>query len=465
MASELKVLQPSGRVLSTLNEDGSRRWLRPRPSRGGFWTWRRRVAYALMFIFFIIPYINVGGKPLILLDLIRREFTFFGVTFNATETVFFMLGFGAIIVTIFLVTALWGRVWCGWACPQTVYMEFLFRPVEYLLEKGFRGVEENDRKRWAPRRIAKYAIYVLLAMFLAHTFLAYFVGIDQLVKWIQGSPANHPTAFLVMLVTTVLIFFDFAYFREQTCLVACPYGRIQSVLLDPQSLIVGYDRNRGEPRGKGVKDRAESAGDCIDCEMCVTTCPTGIDIRDGLQMECIHCTQCMDACDRVMDKIGKPRGLIHYTSQAEVEGRGRHLLRPRVVIYPIALVTLLGLFAVGLGTRPDAEVTLLRGLGAPYSVDAQGQLVNQVRVRVRNRGSELQRYRIELQDSDLGLIAPINPFPVKPGEIQTSSVFVVIPERVLPAGKRQVTFRVTNDDGFSFEHVYTLVGPSTEDGI
>jgi cytochrome c oxidase accessory protein FixG len=465
MSSELKILEPPERVLSTLNEDGSRRWIRPRFSHGGFFRQRRIVAYALMLIFFLIPYIRMNGKPLMLLDLPRREFTLFGTTFMATETVLFMLLLGAIFVGIFLVTALVGRAWCGWTCPQTVYMEFLFRPVEYWLEGGPRGSRQLDAKKGiASRRLLKYVIYLVLAMFLAHVFLAYFVGVDTLAQWVRRSPVAHPTTFFIMLGTTGLIFFDFAYFREQTCLVACPYGRIQSVLLDRQSVIVGYDTSRGEPRMKGVKDRPEPAGDCIDCGNCVTTCPTGIDIRDGLQMECIHCTQCADACDAVMVKIGKPRGLIRYTSRDEILGLPRKILRPRVVLYPIALAVLIGLFAFSLGTRANAEITLLRGIGAPYTREDDGTLLNQVRIRVANRGSETRPYTIALDAGpNVRMVAPINPLPVRAGEIATTSVFVVFSDDILHGGEATVTFRLDDGRGFVREVPYQLVGPEDEE--
>ena len=466
MSSELKVLRgPPGRVLSTLNEDGSRRWLRPRFSKGGFFRQRRIVAWALILIFVAIPYIRMNGKPLMLLDLPRREFTLFGTTFAATEMVLFMLVLGAIFVLIFFVTALVGRAWCGWACPQTVYMEFLFRPIEYWLEGGPRGAQQLDAKKGlSPKRMLKYAIFLVLAVFLTHVFLAYFVGVETLGRWVTRSPVEHPTTFFIMLGTTALIFLDFAWFREQTCLVACPYGRIQSVLLDRQSVIVGYDTSRGEPRMKGIRGRAERAGDCIDCGNCVTTCPTGIDIRDGLQMECIHCTQCADACDAVMDKIGKPRGLIRYTSRDEISGLPRKILRARVVLYPLVLVAMLGTLIYLLGTRAEAEITVLRGLGAPYTQTGTGSLLNQVRIRVRNRGAEAARYRISLEAPEgMTMIAPINPLPVRAGELATTSVFVEFPRRLLHDGEIPVTFRIEDEHGFARELPYRLLGPDDDD--
>ena len=452
-----------GRVLSTMNLDGSRRWLRPKPSPGRFWQRRRVVAYLLMLVFFLIPYLRMNGKPLVLLDLPRREFTIIGYTFLPTDTLLFMLLFVSAGIAIFLLTALFGRVWCGWACPQTVYMEFLFRPLERWLEGGRSGSMALDRvKGFHARRWVKYGVYGLLSLFLAHTFLAYFVGIDRLVQWVQSSPIDHPTAFLIMAGTTAAIFFDFAYFREQTCLVACPYGRLQSVLLDPKSLIVGYLPLRGEPRGRGLKDRDPAAGDCIDCGACVQTCPTGIDIRDGLQMECIHCTQCMDACDDIMDRIGKPGGLIKYTSRCEVEGKPSRLLRPRVVLYPTALAIALGVFAYLLGTKQDTDITLLRGIGAPFSFEAEGNVVNQVRIKVTNRGSAERSYRIVLAGAEgARLVLPENPFPVAAGASRTESAFIILPPTAFTAGQRPVSFEITDGAQFTGAYPYLLVGPES----
>ena len=450
------------RVLSTLNADGSRRWLRPKLSEGGFWRMRRVVAYALMFVFFIIPYLKLHGKPLVLLDIPRRVFIILGTTFLPTDTLLFMMLFVTVGIGIFLLTALFGRVWCGWGCPQTVYMEFLFRPIERLLEGGRTGTLGLDRATGLkPRRLLKWAVYLLLALFLAHTFLAYFVGIDLLVHWVRSSPSEHPTAFFVMAGTTAAIMFDFTYFREQTCLVACPYGRLQSVLLDRQSLIVGYDVPRGEPRGKA--ESPVPAGDCIDCRACVLTCPTGIDIRDGLQMECIHCTQCADACDEIMDRIGKPRGLVKYTSRDQVEGKPRHLVRPRVIIYPTALLVAVSLLVYFLNQRRDADVTVLRGIGAPYSFEADGRVVNQLRVRITNRTEAPHEYAISLEGADgAQVISPENPLKVGPGELRSTSLFVVGPRTLFHDGERHVNLKIT--DGLHTDRFeYTLVGPEHDD--
>jgi cytochrome c oxidase accessory protein FixG len=451
------------RVLSTLNVDGSRRWLRPRPSHGRYERWRRAVAWALMLVFFLIPYLRVGDRPMMLLDLPRREFSLFGATFLSTDTMLLALLLLSTVILVFLLTALAGRIWCGWACPQTVYMEFLFRPIERWIEGGPRGSGRLDHGgSLHPRRLLKYAVYAGLALFLAHTFLAYFVPVAELAQWVRRSPAAHPTSFLVMLGTTALVFFDFAYFREQTCLVACPYGRLQSVLLDRRSVIVGYDARRGEPRSKGVKERPAGAGDCIDCRLCVLTCPTGIDIRDGLQMECIHCTQCMDACDAVMARIGRPPGLIRYSSRDGLEGRRTGWLRPRVVLYPLALAATLAFFLWGLGARAAPDVILMRGPGAPYALEPDGDVLNQVRLKVTNRGRQDRAIRIELAGLEGGsLIAPQNPLPVPAGRARTTSVFVLAPAARFANGERAVTFRLGDGVRWNAAFPYRLVGPES----
>lgn len=445
------------RVLPTLNADGSRNRIRPRLYPGRLHRARRLVAWALMALFVALPFARIHGKPAMLLDVMNRKFFLFGQTFGATDGVLLMLLMLSIFVAIVLVTALVGRAWCGWGCPQTVYMEFLFRPLEVLFEGRREDQLRIDKTGPNARRVVKNAVYLALSFLLANVFLAYFVGTDALKRWVLDAPTQHWGGFSVVLVTTGLVFFDFAYFREQMCTVICPYARLQSVLLDPKSLLIGYDERRGEPRSKG-KAKTPGHGDCIDCTACVVACPTGIDIRQGLQLECIACGQCADACDSIMNRIKKPRGLIRYSSQQNLTtGAQTKLLRPRVAIYGLVLVGLLAMLTFTGKRRPEAEITVLRGLGAPFTVTGD-RVVNQLRLKVNNRSEAARHFRVTVLDfPEASLVAPELPLVVAADEQGSASFFVTAPSSALH-GVRHVRFRI--GDARDFQTVdYALLGP------
>lgn len=506
-------------VLSTLHADGRRRWIKPKPSCGTHWHRRRGVAYLLIAIFTLLPYIKIRGKPAVLLDVAHREFTLFGYTFLPTDTLLLALLLVGIALTIFLLTALFGRIWCGWACPQTVYMEFVYRPIERFFEGTPGG--KTPKSMLGVRKVAKYVAFFLISLFLAHTFLSYFVGVEQLRVWVTRSPFNHPSSFLIVMAVTLAMMFDFAFFREQTCIVACPYGRFQSVLLDRGSLVVGYDRLRGEPRGKGKRAPAsalanpdvnlkvlptlngdagaevrrssglpqpdaslstsQSLGDCIDCRMCVTTCPTGIDIRDGLQMECIHCTQCIDACDSIMAKVGKPPGLIRYGTPSGFEGKPVRRLRPRVFVYPLLLTIVSAGFLTVLFSKGAADVKVFRGPGMPFTVlpaasgtaDGSPKLIaNQLKLKIINRTRSPKSYTLELLSPVGGRIElPQNPMTVAGIAQMTEPIGFVVPASAFgPTGQLEAIVRVTappttpadaSDKPFSEEIRFKLLGPAS----
>ena len=423
-----------------------------------------------MLVFFAVPHLRFGGQPLFLMDLPHRTFILMGYTFLPTDTLLLMLVMASGVVGIFLITALFGRAWCGWACPQTVYLEFLFRPIGRWFDGGYTGSRNLDKKRkfFSPRRIAKYITFFLMALFVSNTLLAFFIGTDNLYRWMLSPPSEHPTAFFLVSLFTGIVWFNFTYFREQTCLIVCPYGRWQAALIDRQSVIVAYDEKRGEPRMLGTTNRPADAGDCIACGSCVQTCPTGIDIRNGLQMECVHCTQCIDACDDVMVRVGKPKGLIRYSSQDAMAGMPRKLLRMRTVLYPAILVVMVGGLLVALITKDKADVTLLRGIGAPFSEEADGRIANQIRIKIANRGHDEAEYSIAvsglteagLLSREVVIVAPENPMKIAGGETRSTSMFIVVPRRVFVRGERDITLTVSDGKSVMQQLSWRLLGPS-----
>ena len=470
-ADTLGVLESPEEVLTTLTKDGKRKWMYPTVSKGRYYRRRLVLGWALIAFFVALPIVRVGGAPAVFFDLANRQFHLFGATFFPTDTFLLLMWFVGIMLSVFLFTALLGRVWCGWACPQTVYMEFVFRPIERWIEGPEHKQQRRDAGPWtwgtAWRKGIKLAIFTVIATLLAHTFVAYFAGWENLLRWMQGSPLEHWGYFVAMAFTTGLVLFDFGYFREQMCTIACPYARFQSVLLDPDSLIVSYDPGRGEPRGRGKKRDAgpdgQPLGDCIDCLACVRTCPTGIDIRDGLQMECIACTQCIDACDAIMDRVGQPRGLIRYTSERELDGFETRRLRPRTLIYSLLLAVVATAFVGALTLRGAYDVDLGRVPGEPFVTLPDGQIANRVRFRVQNQTGTASTFTIEAV-APAGAEVKVVGLPettVAPQELVRVEAFVVLPAAAFAGTNQQeATFRLAFDDGTTLERTFTLLGPS-----
>lgn len=465
----MSIPAPSDRVLSTLNPDGSRFWIRPKLSPGRFLTRRRIVAWGLIALFVLLPRIRIGGRPAFLIDLVTREISIAGAVFRPSDGFLLMLLGLTVVLTVFFVTALWGRVWCGWGCPQTVYLEHVFRPIERLWEGNPNEQRKLDAAKlpsW--RRIGKWVSYAALAFAVANVFLAYFVGTDRLEDWVTSSPAEHPVGFGIVAFVSAAMFFDFTYFREQTCIVACPYGRLQSVMVDKQSLMIGYDTNRGEPRGKPLKKSLpvvgeEKRGDCVDCGACVATCPTGIDIRAGLQMECIGCAQCIDACDHVMDKLERPRGLIRYTSEDELAGKPRHVWRVRTLIYPLLLAVVGTLFVWNLGNRTATEVWVLRPAGPTFFPLDGGKVAAQVRIKLENKTDVTRTYQVALVETDVGTLrTPMQSWTLAPGKAAELPLFVDAAATIFHHGQRVVHLRLSDDHGWQKTIAVDLIGPDRD---
>jgi cytochrome c oxidase accessory protein FixG len=444
---------PSERVLSTLNQDGTRHYIRPKLAHGRFLTRRRVVGFALIALFILLPRLRINGHPALLVDLVAREIHVFGTMFRPSDGFALALLGITIVSAVFLVTALFGRVWCGWGCPQTVYLELVFRPIERWLE-GSRGQRASP---W--RMIVKWTLYAAVAFALSNVFLAYFVGTDRLEQWVFGSPLDHRVGFGIVLSVAALMLVDFGWFREQLCTIACPYGRLQSVLLDQQSLIVGYDTTRGEPRTKPKKKLPVVGGDCVDCSACVSVCPTGIDIRDGLQMECIGCAQCIDACDNIMDKLGRNRGLIGYTSQDELARKPRRIWRTRTIIYPALLLLAAGALIWTVHARQSTEVSVERVQGPSFVELPDGRISSQARLRLENTDDKERRYHLLLVASPGASLRSEPTWTLKPHKSFEIPLFIDVQRESFVAGKRKVYLRIHDSGGGERVVTLTLLGP------
>lgn len=382
--------RPNRDSVTSIGKDGSRYFLNPADVRGHFTRFRRVFAYFLIIIYASVPFIQINGHPAVLFDAANLRFYFFGLTFASQD---FWLGFFVITglgFFLFYITALLGRLWCGWACPQTVFLEHVYRRIERLIEGDANKRIKLQKSPWTPRKVAlrviKHCIYLVFSLVIAHLFLAYFIPTNILYQWVLSSPASHPKAFVFILIVAGLLYFNFSWFREQLCIIICPYGRLQSALIDDDSLIIGYDEKRGEPRGK-VSNL--EAGDCIDCNRCVQVCPTGIDIRQGLQMECIGCANCVDACNEIMSKVNRPKGLIRYDSLHGLNGQKTKFIRPRTIVYTILLLLGACVLAFSVKDLTPTNLAVTRMLGEPYYV-TNVYIRNQYLLRITNKENQSQ---------------------------------------------------------------------------
>jgi len=396
----MAIIAPSRDSVTTINEDGSRRFIHIASVTGRFTTWRLLVGVAIMVVYAALPWIPINGNPAVFLDIANRQFHLMGLTFVLQDlwVAFFLIS--GVGFSLFYITALAGRVWCGWACPQTVFLDIVHR-IERFFEGDAPARQRLDRQPWTLmktfRRGGKAITLFVFALLIAHVFISYFVSLPRLYAMMREGPTQHFGAFAFVFLVAGALWFNFAWFREQFCIVLCPYGRLQSALIDDHSMVIGYDVKRGEPRGK---KGTEGAGDCIDCHRCVAVCPTGIDIRQGLQMECIGCAACVDACDSIMDKLQRPRGLVRYSSMNGLVGKATKIIRPRIILYT-------GLMALGalamtfsLSTLSPATVTVTRMPGVSYILSPDGQVRNQYLVRVQNKRNQPQHF-------DLRVSAPV----------------------------------------------------------
>lgn len=437
--------RPTIDSVTTINQDGSHYILHPADVHGRFTVARRLFALCLIAVYVLLPWIPINGNPAVFLDVENRRFHLFGLTFLAQDLWLAFFVVSGVGFALFYLTALFGRLWCGWACPYTVFLEHVVRRLERWIEGDATSRRRLDNAPWNSAKILRRGLkllsFFLASLVIAHFFLAYFVSLPRLWKMMMHNPLDHWMAFSVVMFLTVALFFCFSWFREQFCIVLCPYGRIQSALTDDHTLTVGYDKGRGEPRGKAG---SPGAGDCINCLRCVQVCPTGIDIRNGLQLECIGCSACVDACNDVMKKLDRPKGLVRYDSMQGLQGKRTRWIRPRIVAYTVLMAV--GVLALGLTMRRlhGFQATLTRMTGAPYYVGEAG-VRNQFQLRIINKQQTEQEYRVTLDKAPQGtLLGGVSgSLKVAPQSEQQQVLMIEIP-RAVYTGKQSMQISVTN---------------------
>ena len=375
--------------IATIDKEGKRSWIYPKKPKGKLYNLRGYLSWFYLIVLFGLPFIKVNGEPLFLINIIERKFILFGMIFWPQD--FFIFGLGMLIFIIFiaLFTVIFGRVFCGWACPQTIFMEMLFRKIEYWIEGDATHQKALNKSPWTNQKLlkkgSKYILFFILSFVIANVFLSYIIGVNDVFKIVKEPISQHIGGFVSICIFTTVFFLVYSWFREQVCIIVCPYGRMQGVLLDKQSIVVAYDYLRGEPRKKFTKKTDITKGDCIDCAACVKVCPTGIDIRNGTQLECINCTACIDACDHIMENVNLPTGLIRFDSEKGIAEKKKLQFTTRMKAYTAVLVLLIGIEGFLLSTRSDYDATILRAKGMLYQEQPNDQISNLFTIKLVNK--------------------------------------------------------------------------------
>jgi cytochrome c oxidase accessory protein FixG len=452
--------------LATVDKEGKRIWVYPKKPKGKFTNYRTWVSWALLALLFAGPHLRIGGQPVLQLDVLDRKFIIFGKMFFPADAYIFVIITITAVVSIILFTVAFGRLFCGWVCPQTIFMEMVFRKIEYWIEGDYKQQIKLDKQEWngekIRKKVLKQFIFFIISFLIANTFLAYIIGSEALWEIQVDDPLNHIGGLAAITVFTFLFYFVFSQLREQVCTTICPYGRLQGVLLDKDSIVVAYDYVRGENRAKFRKgeDRKEAdKGDCIDCFQCVDVCPTGIDIRNGTQLECINCTVCMDACDSMMESVGLEKGLIRYASENEISKGIGFRWTTRMIAYASVLTILTIAMVTMLFVRNDVQAIILRSSGSLYTQAENGDYQNIYTVKLLNKTN--QTLHIEIKDMDnIGkLVVASSDIELEPQKEFNTAIILTRSKQEISKFQTNVEFGIYADGVLIETAESTFVGP------
>lgn len=450
-------------TISIVEKDGHRKWIYPKKPAGRFYTARTIVSIFLLAILFGLPFIKVDGHPFFLFNIVEREFILFGAVFTPQDFYLFGLLMITVFVSLFLVTAVFGRIFCGWICPQPIFLELVFRKIEYLIEGDYIRQMELNKSPWTGSKIfkkgLKYLIFFILSFVIANTLLSYIIGVDGLWKIMNDPISAHVSGFIAIVIFTIGFYWIFAWFREQACILVCPYGRMQGVLLDKNTTVIAYDYNRGEPRGKLTQKKEKNLGDCIDCNQCVVVCPTGIDIRNGTQLECINCAVCIDACDSIMDKINLPRGLIRYDSMEGIRTGSGFKWTSRVIGYMSVLLILLTAITVLFAKRKDVDANILRTPGMIYQNQGEDKVSNMYNFKLSNKTFNEMPIKFELSESEGEIKLVGNEIILKPMEVHEGSLLILMPKDKIKKLNTPLKINAVSNGKVIEEISTTFIGP------